>query len=66
MARKKKNDDWVDAAIGIGIGVLALYFLKKLSESTSLQLQEKKCQYCGMVAGKWARSCSNCRNTLPL
>ena len=65
MARKKKNDDWVDAAIGIGIGVLALYFLKKLSEG-SPQIQEKKCSYCGMVAGKWARSCSNCRNTLPL
>ena len=66
MGRKKKDDKWIDAAIGIGIGVLALYFLKKLSESPSSQLQAKKCLYCGMVAGKWARSCSNCRNTFPL
>lgn len=65
MARKKKNTDWVDAAIGVGIGVLALYFLNKLSENLPTQ-QEKKCSYCGTIAGKWARSCSNCRNTLPL
>lgn len=65
MARKKKNDPWIDAAIGVGIGVLALYFLKKLSENPSPQ-QEKRCLYCGTIAGKWARSCSNCRNTFPL
>ena len=65
MARKKIDDKWVDAAIGVGIGILALYFLKKISENPSSQ-QEKICLYCGTIAGKWARSCSNCRNTLPL
>ena len=65
MVRKKKDDKWVDAAIGVGIGVLAIYFLKKLSENLPSQ-QEKKCPYCVTVACKWARSCSNCRNTLPL
>ncbi|MGI0086811.1 MAG: hypothetical protein ACREBI_02475 [Nitrosotalea sp.] len=63
--RKKKDDDWVDAAIAVGIGALALYFLKKLSEGAQPETQQT-CPYCGTVAGKWARACSNCRNTLPL
>lgn len=65
MARRKKEDDWIEAAIGVGIGVLALYFLKKLAEKTPTEV-DKVCPYCGTIAAKWARSCPNCRNTLPV
>jgi len=65
MSRKKKNDDWVEGLIGLGLGVLALYFLKKLSESSQIETQ-KTCVYCGYSSSKWARACPNCRNTFPL
>ena len=65
VKRKKKEDDWLDAAIGVGIGLLAVYFLKKLSEG-SISQETKVCLYCGHTSEKWARMCSQCRNTFPL
>ena len=66
MARKKGNDDWINAALGIGIGVLALYFIKKLAEQPTDEPTQKACQFCGYVTEKWARACPNCRNTFPI
>lgn len=64
MARKK-DDDWVGAALGLGLGVLALYFLKKLSDGTDKNTK-KVCTYCGHITEKWSRACPNCRNTFSL
>lgn len=67
LARRKRrsNDRWIDDAIKIGLGVLALYFLKKLTEGSNVE-SEKVCAYCGYSAQKWSRACSNCRNSFPL
>lgn len=62
--RRKKEDEWVDGLIALGIGVLAAYFLKKLSEGGVAKT--KKCDFCGYETEKWARMCPMCRNTLPV
>ena len=61
---KRKKDDWVDDALKLGLGLLALHFISNLSEGTSQTNQT--CSYCGHTANKWARMCSNCRNTFPI
>ena len=61
-----KNNDWEKAALGLGIGVLALYFLKKLTDNKNFTESIQTCQYCGHVAEKWARACPSCRNTFPI
>ena len=53
-------------ALGLGIGVLAAYFLKKLAENKDTVETTQTCQYCGHVTEKWARACPNCRNTFPI
>lgn len=63
MGRKRKNDDWLDDLLKLGLGVLAISFLAKLSENTQ---QITQCPYCNTQIGKWARSCPNCRNNLGL
>ncbi len=69
MPRKKRrrqsrsNDDWLDDLIGLGLGVLAVAFLSKLTENTQ---QITTCPYCHTSIGKWARTCPNCRNNLGL
>jgi len=67
VKRRRRNhddDEWLRAAVGVGIGLLAVYFLKKLAEGNILP-EIKTCSYCGHTAEKWARMCSNCRNTFP-
>ena len=62
---KRKKDDWVDSALKIGLGLLALHFVSKLGQNNTQQ-SEKTCNYCGHTATKWARMCPNCRNTFPI
>ena len=61
-----KNDDWVNGALALGIGVLAAYFLKKLAENKQEQETTQTCPFCGYTTEKWARACPNCRNTFPI
>jgi len=61
--RKSKDDDWLGDLMKLGLGVLAVAFLAKLSENTQ---QVTQCPYCNTSIGKWARTCPNCRNNLGL
>jgi len=64
MARRKRkssSDDWLEDIFKIGLGVLAIAFIAKLSENTQ---QVTQCPYCYTSIGKWARTCPNCRNNL--
>jgi len=66
MARRKRRsngDDWLEDLFKIGLGVLAISFLAKLSENTQ---QVTQCPYCNTSIGKWARTCPVCRNNLGL
>lgn len=65
MPRRKKDDDWVDDLLKLGLGLLALNFIAKLGDTTTSQT-EKTCSYCGHTTTKWARRCPNCRNTFPI
>lgn len=61
--QSRSNDDWLNDLIGLGLGVLAVAFLTKLTENTQ---QITTCPYCHRSIGKWARTCPNCRNDLGL
>jgi len=61
--RKSSNDDWLGDLMKLGLGVLAVAFLAKLSENAQ---QVTQCPYCNTSIGKWARTCPNCRNNLGL
>ena len=61
--RKSSNDDWLGDLMKLGLGVLAIAFLAKLSENAQ---QVTQCPYCNHSIGKWARTCPNCRNNLGL
>lgn len=63
LARKRKNndDDWVGDLLKLGLGVLAISFLAKLSEDNQ---QIKECPYCHNQIKKFARTCPVCRNAL--
>ena len=60
----RKKDDWLEDALKLGLGLLALHLLSKLGGSSSEST--KTCPYCGYTTNKWARMCSQCRNTFPL
>ena len=61
---KKKDDNWVDTLIKIGIGALAVYFLAKLLEGGRKDQEIVVCPNCGTRITKWARQCPNCRTNL--
>ena len=61
--RKSSDDDWLGDLMKLGLGVLAVAFLAKLSENAQ---QVTQCPYCYVSIGKWARTCPNCRNNLGL
>lgn len=61
--RKSNEDDWLEDLFKIGLGVLAVTFIAKLSENAQ---QVTQCPYCYTSIGKWARTCPNCRNNLAL
>jgi len=61
--RKSSDDDWLGDLMKLGLGVLAVAFLAKLSENAQ---QVTQCPYCNAPIGKWARTCPNCRNNLVL
>lgn len=61
--RKRKDDDWIENLLKLGLGVLALSFLAKLAEKPS---EIKQCPFCRQSIGKWAITCPNCRNNLGL
>jgi len=61
--RKSSDDDWLGDLMKLGLGVLAVAFLAKLSENAQ---QITQCPYCNYSIGKWARTCPNCRNNLGL
>jgi len=62
---RRKDDDWVEALIKLGIGLLAIYFIGKLLEPTkSNREQETICPKCGTRVKKWARKCPVCRKNL--
>jgi len=63
--RRSNNDDWIEDLIALGIGFLAVRFLNRLTQGINMQTT-KTCQYCGYTTTKWARMCSNCRNTFPI
>lgn len=65
MGGKKENDDWIVAALALGLGILAIHLLKKLSDKSTVQ-SSKPCIYCGYETDKWSRTCSKCRNTFPM
>lgn len=61
--RKSSDDDWLGDLMKLGLGVLAVAFLAKLSENAQ---QVTTCPFCNTSIGKWARTCPNCRNNLGL
>jgi len=61
--RSSSDDDWLGDLMRLGLGVLAVAFLAKLSENAQ---QVTQCPYCSTSIGKWARTCPNCRNNLGL
>lgn len=63
--RRKKNDEWVDALLALGVGFLAVHFLSKLAKGSSVETA-KTCMFCGNTTTKWARMCPRCRNTFPV
>ncbi len=63
--KRKKEDDWIEGLMALGIGVLAVYFLKKLTEGGTVETT-KTCNFCGHSTEKWARMCPMCRNTFPI
>jgi len=63
--KRRKDDDWVGAAIGLGLGLLSLHFLSKLNQGETVETA-KTCMFCGHTTNKWARMCPNCRNTFPI
>jgi len=65
LGRRKKDDDWLDGLLKLGLGLLAIHFLSKLNSSGSVETT-KTCTYCGHTTSKWSRMCPNCRNTFPI
>lgn len=61
--RKSSSDDWIEDLLKLGLGVLAISFLAKLSEGSP---QIKVCPYCNYQIKKFARTCPVCRNVLSL
>ena len=61
--RKSSSDDWIEDLLKLGLGVLAISFLAKLSEGSP---QIKVCPYCNNQIKKFARTCPVCRNVLSL
>jgi len=61
--RKSSDDDWLRDLMKLGLGVLAVAFLAKLSENAQ---QVTICPFCNTSIGKWARTCPNCRNNIGL
>ena len=61
--RKSKDDDWVDDLLKLGLGILAISFLAKLTEGGQ---QITICPYCNGQIKKFARTCPTCRNELNL
>ena len=51
----------MDDLFKLGLGVLAISFLAKLSENSK---PITVCPYCNEQIGKWAMACPNCRNNL--
>ena len=62
---RRKNDNWVDDLLKLGLGMLALHFIGKLAQGGTVETA-KTCSYCGHTTEKWARMCPNCRNTFPI
>ena len=60
---KKKNDDWLDALIALGLGALAIYFVGKLLEGGRNE-PVTTCPRCGASINKWAKQCPRCRMNL--
>ena len=61
--RRKKDDDWINDLLKLGLGLLAISFLAKLSEGGT---QITICPYCNVEIKKFARTCPSCRNSLNL
>lgn len=61
--RKRKEDDWIEDLLKLGLGVLAISFLAKLAEGSQ---QITICPYCNSQIKKFARTCPVCRNALNL
>ena len=61
-----KNDEWIAVALGLGIGVLAGYMIKKMKEDKEERVAVQTCPFCGHKTEKWARTCPSCRNTFPI
>jgi len=62
---RKKDDDWVEKLIKLGIGLLAIYFIGKLIEQTQGNTeQDVNCPKCGARIKKWALKCPVCRTKL--
>ena len=57
LARKRRissSDDWIEELLKLGLGVLSISFLAKLSEGSP---QIKVCPYCNNQIKKFARMC---------
>ena len=61
----KKNDDWINGLITLGIGALAVYFVVKLVTNKDEENSTIKwCPHCRAEIKKWAVVCPSCRKTL--
>ena len=62
---RKKEDDWLEDLIKLGIGLLAIYYISKLLEPKKGNAeQETNCPKCGAPIRKWATNCPVCRTKL--